>query len=56
VPGLRRDYLTLSKPVFTKDKKYALINYTYKGMFGLYIFEFKNNEWEEAKFIPLGIS
>lgn len=49
-----RSYIELSKPVFTKTGKYALVSYRYNGTLALTIFESVNNKWEQIKFIPLG--
>jgi hypothetical protein len=48
-------YIALSKPVFTKNGKYALVSYRYNGILAVTIYEAINNDWIEIKFIPLGM-
>ena len=49
--------ITISKPIYTKNKKYALVYICKKSWCGIQIFHFLNNKWVEIELIsPMLIS
>lgn len=55
IVGNKKSNYLVSKPVFSLDKKKAVVLYRNKGAISLMLLSFKDNRWNIEKLIPIGL-